>query len=356
MGNGFLMTQVRRTNRNLFLTNIIILISAIAFFMYNMNYLYNVFSGPFEVDNNWLESIEPSLEKKNFIEFTSAEVYDTDIHDIVVDNGKTTIKTDYLLVGIGEKFVYVKVPHGFKETRYIGQIMELPSDIDVYNMEGILEKIVSNRGFSDRIEPILIDASGSFKTNGYIMVGVGFALLLMIIWNLSKYVKRNSDSYSHPIYKSLTAYGNSEDVAKSLDDELEHGNVISIEKFIITDNWVICKTRFSISILKIGDLLWLYKRITKRRFSLISWGKIFEVVNNNNRKGSIAFNVRKEKNADRYLEEIHKRAPWIAFGYNDEYKNLWSGNIEQFVGFVEKRKLQILSYSKNTMENSEKTN
>ncbi len=362
MGNGFLMSQVRRTNRNLFVTNFLLLLSIIVFFLFNMNYLYNVFNGPFEADYNWLGSItDPALEKKNFIKFKSEEVYDIDFHDVIEEYDRytkevyeTTIETDYLLVGIDKKLIVVNVPHGIRGSTFTGQIKELPKEIKDYVTEVMLEGGYSSSEITEEFQSILVDGgSESFKTTGYVMVGIGLVLSILALLSLSKYVKRNSDPYLHPIFKRLSAYGNTEDVAKDLENELEHGNVTTLEKLIITDNWVICTNGFSLSILRISDLIWLYKRINTRRFNLIPVGKNFEVVNNNKRKGSIGFKVRHEETADRYLEELHKRAPWIAFGYNEEYRGLWSKNLSQFVENIEKRKVQILSYTTNEQEDSQ---
>lgn len=362
MGNGFLMSQVRRTNRNLFVTNVVILILVIAFFLFNMNYLYNVFSGPFVVDNNWLASItEPNLEKKNFIKFTSEEIYDIDFHDIVEEYNKytnevkdTTVKTDYLLVGIDKKFIVVKVPHGNGGTTFTGQIKELPYEVKNYVTEVMTEEGFSNSEITEIIQPILIDANlGSFKTIGYVMVGIGLAFLLLVLWNLSKFARRNSDPYAHPIYKRLSEYGNSEDMAKSLENELEQCNVTMVGKMTITDNWVINKTEFSLWMLRISDLIWIYKRVNSHRINFIPAGKEYSVVLNNNRKTSIPMIVRREAIADKFMEEIYNRAPWIAFGYNEEYKNLWSRNFTQFVEIVESRKSQVNNSTANSEENSQ---
>ena len=327
-----------------------------------MNYLYNVFCGPFMVDNNWLGSItEPNSEKKNFIKFTSEEVYDIDFHDVVEEYNKytnkiknTTIETDYLIVGIGKKLIIVKVPHGTRGTTFTGQIKELPYEVENYVTEVMIREGFSSSEITEIIQPILIDAdSGSFKTNGYVMVGVGLAFLFLVLWNFSKFAKRNSDPYAHPIYKHLSEYGNSEDIAKSLENELEQCNVATVGKMSITDNWVISKTEFSLWILRISDLVWIYKRVNSRRINFIPAGKEYSIVLNDNRKKSIPMIVRREAIADKFMEEIYKRAPWIVFGYNEEYSNLWNRNFTQFVEIVESRKSQLYNSTANSEGNSQ---
>lgn len=361
MENGFLISQVKRVNRNLFIINLIVFFCVIAIFLMNSNYLYNVFTGPYKADFQWLGSItDPTSVKEKYIEFKSPNVNNMYFHDIVEEYEsyskevkKTTIESDYLLVGIDEKFVIVKVPHGRRGSTFIGEITSLPSEVINYATEIMLDRGYTSAEILQSLQPILVDASGNYKTVGYIMVVIGSLLLIMVFWNLSKFVRRNLDPYSHPIFKSLSAYGNSKDMTEYMENELKQGNVVTLEKFTLTDNWVIYKEFFSLSILKISDLIWLYKRVTTHRVNFVPTGKTFEIVINNNRKKSRSFQISNEANADIFLEEIYYRAPWIALGYSDDFRNLWARNFRQFVELVDSRKTYILNSAVNRQENSQ---
>jgi len=256
---------------------------------------------------------------------------------------KTTVKADYLIVGVGDKFVIAKVPHGWRGSTFTGEIKDVPNDVRDYAVDVLLEKGYTGSEIAQVLRPVLVDASKNYKTGGYVIFLIGLAALAFAIWNLVKCIKRNSDPYSHPVFKKLSVYGNSKDMIEYLENELKQDNVVTIERFTITDNWVIFKSYFSLSVLRISDMIWLYKRITTRRMNFVAVGKDYELVINNNRKGSKAFRVRWEANCDSLLEEIYNRAPWIAIGYLDEYKNLWSRDFKRFVEFIEMRKLQMLN-------------
>jgi len=359
MGNGFLMSQLRRNDRNLLITNFVAFLFIVMFFLSKINFLYNAFRGPFQADFNWLGSItDPASEKKKYIEFKSPKVYNMWFHEVIEEYSsdtntvqKTTVKSDYLLVGIDEKFIVVKVPHGMRGSTFIGEINELPGEVEDYAVEVMLEKGFSEKEIDEKFQPILVDTSRNYKAAGYTMIVIGSALLFFVLWNMFKIVKRNLDPYSHPVFTNLSKYGNNKEMAKYIENELEQGNAVKLEKFIITDNWIIYKTWSSLYILKISDLIWIYKRIITRRVNFIAVGKNFEIVLNNNRKGSRALKVSSENAADRVLEEIYKRAPWIIFDYNDEYRSLWARDFRQLVNLVEMRKAQILS-SKSNMQNN----
>ena len=59
--------------------------------------------------------------------------------------------------------------------------------------------------------------ANDYTEEGWWTLGIGVPLLLLAVWNLSKWKKRAWDYTCHPIYKRLALFGSVQDVVQQIE-------------------------------------------------------------------------------------------------------------------------------------------
>ena len=90
--------------------------------------------------------------------------------------------------------------------------------------------------------------------------------------------------------------------------------------WIITEKYLIRRSFFNIDILRISDIIWIYKRVTKQTVLFIPYGKSSVAVIKCYDGAAEIANF--EKIIDDILAFIIQRAPWVIAGYSDELDKL----------------------------------
>ena len=124
------------------------------------------------------------------------------------------------------------------------------------------------------------------------------------------------------------------------DDELMRINydipdVPEFQGFIITqDALIYCKS--SLSVIRISDILWVYKQITTNRVNGISTGKSYSAVIALKNKKSKFFATNKKDDLMEFLHsELTKYRKGIFFGYSDQYHALYNMYIDRMIQMSE---------------------
>ncbi|HKC38893.1 MAG TPA: DUF6709 family protein, partial [Gemmatimonadales bacterium] len=89
-------------------------------------------------------------------------------------------------------------------------------------------------------------------------------------------------------------------------------------------------------LLRLDDLLWAYKKITKHSVNFIPTGKSHEAILAC--YGGIAVIKAKEKRVDEILAFSAQRAPWAVLGYSAELATIFNKKVDEFAGAVEQRR------------------
>ena len=114
---------------------------------------------------------------------------------------------------------------------------------------------------------------------------------------------------------------------------------------MITDQFLIRSTFFSFDILRVADLLWAYKRITKHSVNFIPTGKTYDAVLIC--YGGAATIQSSEKTTDEILRFAAQRIPWAIFGFSKEIEEYFNKNTRDFCAAVEQRKQEWLQQGKS---------
>ena len=345
MHEKYILSCIKRTNRNLMIVSLLIFIVVVITVSFSANYLYNVFLGPFDIDTNTLTSITntDSLQKY-YVTVNAEDSLETGLSYVreTIDERTKKVKStsydsDYLLLLVGEKALVAKVPYGTKPGKiFSGALAELPSDVEYELTQIAKEQGIADQDFKNRLLPVMLDVN-DFKTAGYVEVTILLILLLIVLFCVISFMKSSTDMYRHSIFKKLALYGEVEAVENEINNAFSSPNTKIIGKVTVAGPWISIKKAFSTQFVKSDDVLWIYKKITKHSYNFIPTGKSYELLVYFRNK-SVSVVKMKEKHVDSAIDSIYQVAPWVVVGYSDDINSIWKKQFDTFVSEVESRK------------------
>src|SRR5437870_3174601 len=107
----------------------------------------------------------------------------------------------------------------------------------------------------------------------------------------------------------------------------------------VTDKYLIQSAPFAFDLLRLSDLLWAYKKVTKHSVNFIPTGKTYACVLAC--YGGTAEVTGREKDVDSLLSFAAERAPWAVFGFTDELSRVFRQKTADFCAAVEQRKHEL---------------
>lgn len=334
----YIFLNIRRCNRNLLMVNLFILMILLTTGFFIQRYLYNFFFGPFDIDNQTLTSIKDAdSAQKYFYNVKGEGVQETGVRYIIQDIDKYTnkvkserIEAYYHLLLVNEKFLIIKTPERRKRIHYTGVLVRVPEDV---------ARNVIKSDIKSNTLPFMLDCS-NFRTNGYIGLGIAIPILLIIIWNLIKFIMRNGSPENHPLYKKLALYGEPSDIASKIHDETM-SQAVRTAYMLVTPTWFLAERFFTLDFEKLTDIMWIYKKITTQKaYGVITTAKFFELYAMT-RSGKSMILRAKEKEVDEVIINICGKAPWIVAGYSNDLKNIWNSNRNHFIEQVDQKRSEM---------------
>jgi hypothetical protein len=175
----------------------------------------------------------------------------------------------------------------------------------------------------------------SFRVPGYIGVVAALILVVLLVkfglpaWRYAR------DVSSHPVVKRVAAWG--DPLGTAVEARREAGSPrYKGGGWSVTDKYLIRRAPFAFDLLRLSDLLWAYKRVTKHSVNFIPTGKTYSGMLVC--YGGAAEVTGREKNVDALLAFAAERAPWAILGYSDDLNNLFKKKPQDFCAAVEQRK------------------
>jgi hypothetical protein len=339
--------HVRRSNRNLLLTNLALLAALLGFTLLNGRYLVNFILGPFQGDKQTLASLKPGQEPFDYF----LTVKGQPAREPLCEETKRTVDkhtkevrsethvADFIIVPVGQRSLVVKVPGKMDpaQTEFTGSLAPLPGQISS-SLQEHAAKMRAEAG--DFIYPYMLDTTG-FRGPGYWGLAIGLPFYVLAWWNIIRAIRRMGRCERHPIVQRLARYGTPAEVAQSIDAQVkDRANVLMRHGFISTPAWLLRPTTFGLDTLHVFDLVWAYKKVTKHSVNFIPtgttsasvictrYGQTLEVNSGNGTEG--------------FLQHIAERAPWIIAGYSPELAGIWQKNAGALVAAVDERREKIL--------------
>ena len=188
----------------------------------------------------------------------------------------------------------------------------------------------------------VVNRDADYRSN-FILVGAGAILLLIAGWNCFRVMRRMGEIQTTPVWKQMSIYGEVEQLAHQVDQDLQMDKA-RYKTITLTRSWLIRKGTFTAWISPIGDLAWVYKKVTRHYTNFIPTGKTYAVIFVGRHRQRIEVPL-SQKQTDNLLGELATRVPWAIFGYSKEIQDAWAKDPGGFVAAVDSRHQQFLSKS-----------
>jgi hypothetical protein len=176
-----------------------------------------------------------------------------------------------------------------------------------------------------------------------ILILIGVVFLLLSGWNCVKALRRNSEIQTAPLWKQVSIHGNVDQLASQIDQELMAQNT-KYKSLLLTRSWMIRKSFFNTWVSPLGDLAWIYKKVTKHYTNFIPTGKTYSLIIVGRHRQRVEVQL-SEKNTDQLLRDLAGRVPWAIFGYSKELASAWQKDPAGFVATVDSRYQQFKASS-----------
>jgi len=335
--------QVRAMCRRRTVAWCVVLVAAVVFAVAQSRYISNFVKGPFEVGPPELDAItDVSTTPRYFVSVTGSKVIDTGIQQITtrkhagVETSRSVSAAYYALV-VGDRFLIVKRAAGMPTTVQ-GELAAMPAELDRHLFS--TPQMQSIRG---RFYPYYLDDS-SFRVPGYIGIAVALILAVLLVKFALPAWRYSRDVSSHPIVKRVAAWGDPIAIAVEARREAEAPPRYKGGGWRVTEKYLIRRAPFAFDLLRLSDLLWVYKKVTKHSVNFIPTGKTYAGMLVC--YGGVAEVTGKDKNVEALLTYAAERAPWAIVGYSDDLSKLFKKQTQDFCAAVEKRKRELAPQSR----------
>lgn len=330
--------EARRANRNLLLVNGGMLAVLILIVAGNYRYCANFVLGCQSVSSAELAALtSPEQRWRNFISVSGTKSVNTEYQDVVnhTESGRvvsTEVKDEYVLLRVGEKILLVKAAPGKEKLEYSGELVATTDSV----REDLLKPLATeDPDLARDILPFTLNAS-DYRSNGYTMLIIGLPILALASWNCLKAMRRISEIQISPVWKHLAAYGNAEQLSQQIEAELQPAMIRKYGKLQIAQQWMVRRKTFSTWVSPIGDLVWVYKKVTKHSVNFIPTGKTYSVILVGRHRQRIEEQM-KEKAVNEMLADLTVRVPWILFGFTQDLEKAWQKDPAGVIAAVDSR-------------------
>lgn len=187
-----------------------------------------------------------------------------------------------------------------------------------------------------KVVPFMIDGLIYDQFNGWTIFGAMIALIVTL-WNLIRTIIFWFTPEKHKVYTSLFRYGNVKTVADSINNDTALGNELRFGKVAIFNSWIVSRDLLNLTVIKIDNILWIYKKVTKQYLNYIPSGKEYSIAVCSNDRLVEEIKI-KNRHAEDILDAIKHNYPWIVTGYTEELKALWNLRFNEFKVYVNSRK------------------
>ena len=326
--------QVRAVCRRRVVAWCLVLGCAVLFALSQSRYIKNFVSGPFDFGQPELDAMgDVSTTPRYFVKVTGSKAIETGIQQITtrkragVETGRSVSAAYYVLV-VGDRLLVVKRAEG-TPTTVEGELAAMPPELDRHLFNSLQMEAIRGRFY-----PYYLDDS-RFRMPGYI----GIAGVLVLAFLLLKYGlpawRYAQDVSSHPVVKRLVEWGDPMGIAIEARREADSPRYKG-GGWRMTEKYLIRSAPFAFDLLRLSDLLWAYKKVTKHSVNFIPTGKSYAGVLVC--YGGAAEVTGKEKSVDAMLTFAAERAPWALFGYSDDLAKLFKQKTQEFCAAIEQRK------------------
>lgn len=331
MLNGFIGEQIRRTNRNLLIVNLLLVFGFLSLTVAEHKLLKGYFLGAEKVEPASLAHAEAGVERQ-LIEVENNAVLPAGYRMVNRKGGSESVKSEYLLMLVGDRMMMVKTEPNNKGPVFKGVLVPMELRLSM-----ALQRDIKSDKVRDRLLPVMLDTT-DYESDvwGYLVVGLPLGLLGA--WNLKKWMVRAADPAESPIVTQLQHRGGLM-ACQQIDSEMAQSNG-KIGKAVLTKSWIVVPGFFSLKAMHIEDVVWAYKKVTRHRVNFVPVGSTYTAVVCTANGKSVEVLDSDSKVRD-LLVAIATKAPWAITGFNDDVQKLWLKNRDALLQAVNQRRSAI---------------
>jgi hypothetical protein len=306
----------------------------ILFALAQHRYVSNFVLGPFDVGQSDLDSLgDPTTAPRYFVKVSGAKAIDTGIEQLTihkrsgVETSRSVSAKHYALV-VGTRLLVVKSSGGTPTTAE-GELIPMSLEL-----QGQLFNAPSMDAIRGRFYPYVLSDT-AFRVPCYLaLVGALLLGLAFVKYGLPacKYIQ---DPGSHPVVKRVSSWGDPLGIALDAKREASSPRYKG-GGWMVTGKYLIQSTVFTFDLLRMSDLLWAYKHVTKHSINLIPTGKTYAAILRC--YGGTAKIDGREKEVHAVLAFATERAPWAVFGFSEELAKLFRNRTQEFCSAVDQKK------------------
>jgi hypothetical protein len=305
----------------------------------NRRYIGNFVRGPFTMSAAELEQVgDVSAAPHYFVKVAGSRAMETGLQEVSVEtqNGVETSRNvtgNYYALQMGDKLLVVKSTGATMRVAE-GALAPMPFDLT--------EKLFATPEMQlarSRFYPFYLDAASTFRAGGYWGIIVLAVLLALLAWKARPAWRGLQEPGSHPLAVRAGKWGSAVDTSAAIEHEWRAPGNKRMGPWTVTPRYLIQSALFHFNVLRFEDLLWAYKKVTKRSVNFIPVGKYYHAIVQ--AYGGTAELPGSQKKVDELLQDVATRAPWAVVGFSAEIQQLWTKQNRDFCAAVEERRQKL---------------
>ena len=344
MPEGFIPSQMRRTNRNLFITSLVITLVVAAIFAGTRRYWFNYFAGPFATPNDQLIKTHSADDLDRYfvtvqgtsIDHTGYEHVTTTVDKYTHKEKSREVDGAYLALEVDDHILLVKADTELTQTKLSGFLTGFTDSVDAQVFAAFRKE---NPEVAAMVLPVMLDVTG-FRGWGTVGLVIMVLTLAICARNFAALAGRSRDSTRHPIWVQLAKLGDARDLSARLDEEIRATDVVKLSSLTITRSWLLNRNAYGLNMFALKDLVWMFKKVTAHKKAFVTVSKTYEAIiwARNGEKLELQW---KEPAIDQLFGTLTKRVPWILAGWTAELEKAWLTQRASVIGAVDQRKAEI---------------
>jgi hypothetical protein len=336
--DGWIATRIRATSRRRVITWTLALILGLVAATSDRRYIANFAGGPYALARVDLDSIrDVTATPRYYARVRGDRVIDTGIRQYTVrtQSGVETSREEsgaYNAFAIGNHYLVVRT--GAHDASAAAEGKLVPWSEDLENQMFDTKEMRAIRG---SFYPFYLD-SDSFRRPGYIVIVVGILFFALFLWQVMPAWRAWRDPARHPLAKRIARWGDPMGIGLEAEHEFANSLMKGRSGWRFGNKYLVRSTFFTFNLVRLGDVLWGYKKVTKHSVNFIPTGKTYEAIIAY--AGGMAHIRGSEKKVHDMLAFVQQRAPWAMYGFSDELSATYHKRPLDFARSVEQRRQQ----------------
>jgi len=300
-------------------------------------YIDNFLHGPYTLGAAELDAIaDVETTPRYYARVSGSRVIDTGLREYSVKTnaGVETSRSEsggYYALVVGDKFLIFKTGGAADASKVVeGRLMPWPSELESEMFGSKEMQALRSRFYSFYVQ------NGSFHVVGYWVIVGALVFVGLLLWKGRPAWRHWRDPSSHPLVARTQPWGDPLGVAVEAERDFEAPQLKGGNGWRVGNKYLVASTFFGFDVLRLQDLLWGYKKVTKHSINFIPTGKTYEAILAC--YGGSAVITGKEQHVNDILAFAGQRAPWAVFGYSQELATHFNKQTQDFAAAVEQRR------------------